>query len=103
MDLSTFMSLTTRKAAVRPVAEISDPLSNRKLEVYSTEPCMLLYTGKYTSDNLQRNEKERYGKYRGFCCETHRWPNGPNIEGAPKTFTRAGEAFTSSTIFRFTF
>ncbi len=81
-------------------AVISSKVTGLSLEVESTEPCMLLYTGKYTSDELKRNEEERYGQYRGFCCETHRWQNGPNIPGSPGTITRPGELFESRTIFR---
>lgn len=83
------------------VAHISSDDSGRSLTVYSTEPCMLLYTGKYTSNALTRENGEQYGKYRGFCCETHRYQNGPNIENSPKSITKAGEEFKSTTIFKF--
>ena len=83
-----------------PVAEISDNESGRKLEVFSTEPCMLFYTAKYMSDKLQRNKNEVYGKYRAFACETHRWQNGPNIAESPKTFLFPDEKFESKTIFK---
>jgi len=85
------------------VAEVSDKVSNRKLEVFTTEPCMLFYTGKYTSDTLQRNDSERYGKYMGFCCETHRWPNGPNIAESPGSVLKPDEEFKSTTIFKLSF
>ena len=83
------------------VAEINEPKSGRSLEVYTTEPGMLLYTGKYTSDELKRESGLQYGKYRGFCCETHRYPNGPNILEAPKSILKAGESYDSTTIFKF--
>ncbi len=82
-------------------AKITCPDSGRSLTVSTTEPCMLLYTGKYTSDALKRENGEQYGKYRGFCCETHRYPNGPNIENSPKSITKAGETFRSTTQFKF--
>lgn len=82
-------------------AKITCPDSGRSLTVSTTEPCMLLYTGKYTSDALKRENGEQYGKYRGFCCETHRYPNGPNIENSPKSITKAGETFKSTTQFKF--
>ncbi len=85
---------------LQKVAEIEEPASERKLEVFSTEPCMLFYTGKYTSDSLARNDTEKYGKYRGFCFETHRWQNGPNIPGSPKSITNPEELFESQTIFK---
>lgn len=82
------------------VAEINCEETGRKLEVITSEPGMLFYTGKYTSDDLKRESGERFGKYRGFCCETHRYPNGPNIV-SPKSILKAGEVFESTTIFKF--
>ena len=86
---------------LQEVAKITSENSGRSLTVSSSEPCMLLYTGKYTSDEIKRENGEQYGKYRGFCCETHRYQNGPNIANSPKTITKAGEEFTSTTIFKF--
>lgn len=79
------------------VAEINCPSSNVSMEVLTTEEGMLLYTAKYTSSSLQRNESEKYGKYCAFCCETHRVPNGPNLKDANKVFTDRGEKFESHT------
>ena len=82
------------------VAAISCPEGGRSLEVKTTEPGMLFYTGKYTSNDLKRESGLAYGKYRGLCFETSRYPNGPNID-APKSILKAGEVFESSTIFQF--
>ncbi len=90
-----FDSMEMNKKAV-----VSHAATGRSLEVYSSEPCMLFYTAKYTSDELQRNAEEKYGKYRAFCCETHRYPNGPNIPGSPGSITKAKEEFKSTTIFK---
>lgn len=87
---------------LQEVASIFNPDNGLKLTVKSTEPCMLLYTGKYTSDDLRRENGLKYGKYRGFCCETHRYQNGPNIPGSPGTITIPEKPFTSNTIFSFT-
>jgi len=82
------------------VAEIKCLESGRSMKVATSEPGMLFYTGKYTADNLQRESGENYGKYMGFCFETHRYPNGPNID-SPKSILKAGELFSSTTIFSF--
>ena len=73
------------------VAEFVDTQSGRKLEVLTTEPGMLFYTGYFTSDKLQRESGDQYGRYRGFCCETHRYPNGPNIDNSPASVLKPGE------------
>tara|TARA_R110001632_G_scaffold230153_1_gene367251 strand:+ start:277 stop:1320 length:1044 start_codon:yes stop_codon:yes gene_type:complete len=83
------------------VAVISEPKSGRSLEISTSEPGMLLYTGKYTSDALKRENGLQYGKYRGFCCETHRYPNGPNIPNSTKSILKKGENYESTTIFKF--
>ncbi|WP_109832052.1 aldose epimerase family protein [Reichenbachiella versicolor] len=88
---------------LKPYAAVENKAKGIKLEVSSTEPSMLLYTGKYTSDDLKRENGLQYGQYKGFCCETHRWPNGPNIEGSPKSITKAGEEFKSTTVFKLEF
>ncbi len=96
-----FYVLNNEKGNFIEAAKINCPDSGRTLTVSTTEPSMLLYTGKYTSDALKRENGEQYGKYRGFCCETHRYPNGPNIENSPKSITKAGETFKSTTQFKF--
>ncbi len=83
------------------VAEIHEPKHGRTLEISTTEPGMLFYTGKYTSDELKRESGLQYGKFRGFCCETHRYPNGPNIPDSPNSILKKGETFVSTTIFKF--
>ncbi len=82
------------------VAEFSEPDSNRKLEVFTSEPGMLFYSGYFTSDKLQRENGDQYGKFRGFCCETHRYPNGPNIAGSPGSLTTPEQPYKSQTIFK---
>ena len=84
------------------IAEIHESNSGRTLEISTTEPGMLFYTGKYTSDDLKRESGQQYGKYRGFCCETHRYPNGPNISDSPKSILKKNETYESTTIFKFT-
>jgi aldose 1-epimerase len=100
------------------VAEFKDPASGRTLEVSSSDPGMLFYTGFYTSDELNREsgasfgqfrafccETARYpngpfGQFRAFCCETARYPNGPNIEGAPDCILRPGDTYQGKTTFK---
>lgn len=96
-----FYVFDNANSEIQEVASVKSKQSGRSLTVSSTEPCMLLYTGKYTSDDIKRENGEQYGKFRGFCCETHRYQNGPNIEDSPNTITKAGEEFKSTTIFKF--
>ncbi|PKA99725.1 aldose 1-epimerase [Flavobacteriaceae bacterium MAR_2009_75] len=86
---------------LKKVGEIKSDRTGVTMAVSTTEPGMLFYTGKYTSDALKRESGLQYGKYRGFCCETHRWPNGPNLPNSPKSVLKANENFASTTSFKF--
>ena len=83
------------------VAAFADASSGRTLEISSTEPGMLFYTGFYTSDELKRSDDVRFGQFKGFCCETSKYPNGPNIDGAPSSVLEAGAEYREKTVFRF--
>lgn len=81
------------------VAEFTEESSGRKLEISTSEPGMLFYSCFYTSDDLKRSDEVRFGQFKGFCCETGRFPNGPNIEGAPGSVLNPGEIYNSRTVF----
>ena len=87
--------------AYEKVAEFKDSSSGRALEFHTSEPGMLFYSGFYTSDELKRESGAQFGQFRAFCCETARYPNGPNISGAPDTVLNPGETYTTRTAFKF--
>ncbi|WP_281615042.1 aldose epimerase family protein [Flammeovirga sp. SubArs3] len=87
--------------SLKKVAEFKHLASDISLEVSTTEPGMLFYTGYFTSDALKRESGDQYGRYKAFCCETHRFPNGPNIADAPRVFTTPDQPYTSTTVFSF--
>jgi len=70
----------------REVACFSHPDSGRELRVLTTEPGALFYTGYFTSNDLSRSNGDKYGRYRAFCFEASRYPNGPkNTPDKPST------------------
>lgn len=82
------------------VAVIKEPSSGRTLEVYTSEPGGLFYTGRYTSDELHREDGTQFGQFRGFCVETAKYPNGPNIPGAPNSVLERGQTYNETTIYK---
>ncbi len=81
-------------------ATIHDPTSGRTLEVLTTEPGGLFYTARYTSNALQREDGTQFGQFRAFCMETAKYPNGPNIEGAPNCILAPGQHYDETTVYR---
>ncbi len=86
---------------VKKVATFTHPSSQRQLRILTSEPGAMFYSGYFTSDQLRRENGDQYGRYRAFCFETSRYPNGPNLENSPGSLTRPGEQYSSTTIFKF--
>lgn len=86
---------------LKTVATVSEPDSGRTMSVKTTEPGMLFYTGFYTSDRLQRSVDVKFGQFRGLCFETSKYPNGPNIPGAPRSVLAVGDNYSETTEFQF--
>ncbi|MEM9260102.1 MAG: galactose mutarotase, partial [Bacteroidota bacterium] len=96
----TYYRFTGATEAPREVAHFSHPASGVSLMVLTTEPGALFYTGYFTSDDLQRENGDQYGRYRAFCFETSRYPNGPNLDGVTDAVLQPGEQYSSSTIYQ---
>lgn len=101
MGFETYYIFSKPVGAFGKVAEFADASSGRRLEVLTSEPSMLMYTGCYTSDELARESGAQFGQFRAFCCETSRYPNGPNIAGSPNSITHPGETYSQKTVFKF--
>lgn len=70
------------------IAEAVDPKSGRRMDVWTTEPGVQLYTGNHL-------------RHRGFCLETQSFPNAPNTPHFPSTLLSPGEVFHSETVYGF--
>lgn len=85
-------------------ARLSDPVSGRFMEVWTTEPGVQLYTG-----NFLRGVGSQYtGKrglpmlYRGaLCLETQHFPDAIHHPNFPSTVLNPGERYRSTTVFTF--
>lgn len=83
-----------------PAVVVTEPVSGRKMEVFTTEPGVQFYTGNF----LNGTEKGRGTSFQhrtGFCLETQHFPDSPNQPSFPSTLLKPGETFRSQTIYRF--
>ena len=88
-------------AEFKKAAIVRHPWSGRMMTVSTTEPSMQLYTANHI-DGFDGKDEIYYGKYPAFCLETQHFPNSPNEPDFPSTVLRAGETFTSKTVYSFT-
>lgn len=99
----TFYRFAGATDEVREVAHFRHPASGRSLRVLTTEPGALFYTGYFTADDLARENGDQYGRYRAFCIETSRFPNGPNLPGVDDAVLQPGETYRSRTVYQINF
>lgn len=101
LGIDHYYVLSKTQLISEKVADFEHSKSGRRLEVYTTEPGMQVYTGYHISSRLSRENGDRYGPFSAFCCETQRYPNGVNIEGSQGSFTTPDKPFESKTIYKF--
>lgn len=81
-------------------ARITEPVSGRTMEVYTTEPGMQLYTGNFLSGCPVTNGGI-LPRRSAVCFEAQHFPDTPNRPYFPSCVLRPGETYTQTTIYRF--
>ena len=83
----------------RPSAEVRDPASGRRLEVFTTEPGVQLYTGNFL-DGVAGKDGAVYQQHGGLCLETQHFPDSPNRPEFPSILLRPVEVYRQTTEYR---
>ncbi|HEY0413050.1 MAG TPA: aldose epimerase family protein [Allosphingosinicella sp.] len=83
-------------------ARLSDPVSGRALEVLTTEPSLVVYTGNWFSGRDKGAEGKVYRPHDGVALEAQHLPDSPNRPEFPSTRLAPGMAWRSTTVYRFT-
>jgi len=87
--------------ALTSCAKAVSPKTGIAMEVLTTEPCVVLYTGNYMDGSFVGKNGHRYPKRSAFCLETQHFPDSIHQPDYPTTILRAGEVYESQTIFKF--
>lgn len=86
----------------RLAASVDDPVSGRRLEVYTTEPAIQVYTANGLKGKMKGKGGIAYPRRAAICLETMHPQDAPNQPNFPSTVLRPGETYTSHTLYRFT-
>ncbi|MEO8405967.1 MAG: aldose epimerase family protein, partial [Chitinophagaceae bacterium] len=92
-------SFVVDKKENRADAEAWSEKSGIKLQLFTSEPIVHLYTAKYLSP-MKGKDGKSYGPFSGFCLETQIHPNAINIPGFPDTILRPGQEYKHKTIYK---
>lgn len=85
---------------MRRAVKAYSPVSGVTMYCDTTEPGVQLYTGNGLNSTAGKNGLT-YGNHQGFCLETQHFPDSPNKQNFPSCVLKAGETYTSTTVYSF--
>jgi aldose 1-epimerase len=83
------------------MAHVSEPITGRVMEVWSTEPGLQFYTGNFLDGTIKGKGGTAYQKHSAFCMEPQHFPDSPNKPQFPSTELKPGETYKNTIIYRF--
>jgi len=93
--------LDSQDASLAKAADVYEPDRGRHMQVWTTEPGVQLYTANYLDGSFVGKTNIAYQRHSAFCLETQHYPDSINHPNFPSTLLRPGQAFRSTTEYRF--
>jgi len=100
-DYDHCFAVDGKPGELRPCAEVYERNSGRTMKVFTTQPGVQFYTGKYL--NIAGKYGTHYSKYSGFCLETQHYPDTPNQSGFPSCTAAPRKSYHEKAVFMFDF
>ncbi|MEP6844765.1 MAG: aldose epimerase family protein, partial [Panacibacter sp.] len=89
-----------REGTLLKFVELSDSLSGRTLEVYTSEPGVQFYTGNFLDGKFSNRDGKPIKQHSALCLETQHYPDSPNKPNFPSTILRPGQEYHTVTIYK---
>ena len=86
---------------LRRVAALSEPVSGRKMEVWTDQPGMQFYSGNFFDGSYAGKGGKPIVHRGALALETQVWPDAIHHPGFPDTVLRPGETYTHTCIYKF--
>ena len=93
--------LDTAGDITRAAATLESPESGIRLDVYTTEPGIQIYSGNFLDGTVTGKHGKVYNFRTAVCLETQKYPDTPNKKDWPSAELRPGETYTSHCIYKF--
>ncbi len=82
-------------------AEVHDPQSGRRLQLYTSEPGVQFYTSNFLDGSVKGKAGKTYLHWGGFTLETQHFPDAPNQPAFASTRLNPGQTYTQTSVFKF--
>ena len=93
--------LRNQTGGLAKAADVWEPRCGRGIEVWTTEPGLLTYTGRGLSNKIIGKGGKPLEKFGGMLLETLHYPDSPNHPEYPSTTLYPEQTYYSTTEFRF--
>lgn len=84
-------------SALVEIAQLTDPVSRRRLTVLSTEPGVQFYSGNFLDGSETGTSGRAYRRGDGIALETQHFPDSPNHPDFPSAVLLPGDRYWSRT------
>ena len=92
--------LNSKGSSLQKVATLSDSVSGRYLEVFTTEPGLQFYSGNFLDGKFINHTGSAVKLRSALCLETQHFPDSPNKKEFPSTILEPGQKYHSVTVYK---
>lgn len=92
--------LNSKDGSLQLAAILSDSVSGRKLEVFTTEPGLQFYTGNFLDGKFMNHDGKPVNLHTAMCMETQHFPDSPNKPGFPSAILKPGATYHTTTVYK---
>jgi aldose 1-epimerase len=92
--------LNKKDTSLQKVATLTDSVSGRLLDVYTTQPGLQFYTGNFLDGKFINRDGSPLLVHTALCMETQHFPDSPNQPSFPSTILKPGEVYHNVTEYK---
>ncbi|WP_213879225.1 aldose epimerase family protein [Pseudomonas sp. dw_358] len=93
--------LDTKGDLSKTAVEISDPVSGRHLQLFTTQPAVQLYTSNSLDGTITGKGGKVYQHWGAVALEAEHFPDSPNQPAFPTTRLNPGQVYAQTTVLKF--
>jgi len=92
--------LNRKGSSLEKVASLSDSISGRTMDVYTTQPGLQFYTGNFLDGTFKNRGNQPITLHSALAMETQHFPDSPNKPNFPSTTLKPGEKYHEVTVYK---
>lgn len=83
------------------VARVTEKISGRRMEVFTTHPGMQFYSGNFLDGTIIGKGGQKYHRRSAFCMEPQHFPDAPNHPHFPSIELKPGQVYQHTLVYKF--